>query len=142
MNIQLCQINDKTIEGFTKVIYSEAEKLTNLEPILDNSCEYILANNVLDDFEIGYYQEIINSLIKKLRLNGALVLSGVDINIFSKNITQNLISLEDASNLIRNKKSMNSLSNIINFIESKGIKVVSAKFIGANYEIFCKREIQ
>jgi hypothetical protein len=139
MKIQLYKEGENCIDGYVSILYSQEDKLSNLEKVINNSCEYIIANNVTDFFAKEYFDIILNLLVSKLRIGGTLVITGLDINLLSKNILNGNTSLDDASNAVSQISSVNTMYNLIEKLEFKNLKVDIAKFMNNNYEIFCTR---
>lgn len=136
MKIHIHDEKEQGIEGCKSITY---QKLEDLNLVIDNSCEYILANNIFDQFPADDFDSILKILIQKLRLNGTLVISGTDIKLLSKAIYNELIDNKEASKIIANKKSMDSAINVIEKLENKKLKIITTKILNHNYEIFCAR---
>lgn len=137
MKIHIHDENENCIDGCLSVTYNELDKLNE---IIDNSCEYILANKLFDNLHINNFNPILDLLIRKMRLNGILVISGLDIKLLSKDITNDIINLEDISNIVYSIKSVGTILNMLEAIEKRKLKVITSKIVGNNYEIFCTRE--
>ena len=141
MKIQFIKDNSEIIEGFTSILYND-HQLPNLDHIPNNSCEYILASHTLDDFFIEQHDDIIQQIISKLRANGSLVISGVDINVYAQKILNQSLSLIEASQLLSDKKSMSDIKTISQKLNAHGLKISTAKIMNSIYEIRCERVIK
>ena len=137
MKILIHDEKETCIDGCLSITYSSLEKLND---IIDNSCEYILANNIFDKFLEKDSEAVLNILIQKLRLNGVLIISGADIKIISRAIYNDLMTVKEVSDIISDKKSINHALNVIEKLESKRLKIVTTKIVDYNYEIFCTRQ--
>lgn len=140
MKIQLTKNEQSNIEGFHTLIYKDLSQLNQLSNIVNNSCEYILANTILDDFEITESPKIINMLVSKLRLGGHLVVMGHDIQMIAKSLIDNAISVVEISELIKDKKSISTALNTILMLEQAELKISTIKFNHNLYEIISVRE--
>ena len=141
MKIQLTKSESNIIDGFKTIVYTDPSKINDINTIINNSCEYILANTILDDFEISESQNIVNMLVSKLRIGGSIVILGHDIQMLAKMLISNDIGVGDISDLIKDKKSINTALNIILLLESNGLTVVSFTYNKFLYEITAKREV-
>jgi hypothetical protein len=140
MKIQLTKNGKSNIEGFHTIMYDDPSKINELTGIVNNSCEYILANTILDDFEITESPKIVALLVSKLRLGGSLVLVGHDMQMLAKSLIDNFIGVGEISDLIKDKRSISTALNTIAIAEENGLKISTVKFNNYMYEIVCVRE--
>jgi hypothetical protein len=138
MKIHIHDEKESCIEGCLSITYNSLEKLND---VIDNSCDYIFANNIFDKFLIENFDSVLNLITQKLRLNGTLIVSGADIKLISRAIYNDLMDLTQVSTIISDKKSINSALNVIEKLESKNLKIITTKILGYNYEIFCTRQV-
>ena len=110
MKIHIHDEKEVCIDGCMSVTYNTLEKLNQ---VIDNSCEYILANNLFDHLSIENFNPVLDLLLTKMRLNGVLVVSGIDIKLLAKDIINDIASTEDISNIVYNLKSVNTLLNVL-----------------------------
>lgn len=144
MKIQLLKNQNDVITGFKPILYQPSsgafiDPLMGLSQVSDNECSFIMANEIIDDFEISKVTGLIQVLLSKLRLNGELVIGGTDIRLFCKNVANGLIDESSASELIKTKQSMTSMNAVIKIIESLGLKVTLTQMSGIHYEVTCIR---
>lgn len=142
MKLQLTKDNENTIQGYKTIVYTDPNKISELNGIINNSCEYILANTILDDFEIEQHPNILGVLVSKLRLGGTIVIIGHDFNTISKAFLNHEMSIGEVSNLIKNKKSINTALNVIKSLSQIGLNISSIKYNQYLYEIVALRETQ
>jgi hypothetical protein len=63
MKIHIHDEKESCIDGCLSITYNLLEKLND---IIDNSCDYILANNIFDKFLEKDSEAVLNILIQKL----------------------------------------------------------------------------
>ena len=112
MKIHILKSDQKEIENYKRITVSDDQ--INLSEISDNECSFILANDVLDSFSVENIGSLITSIIKKLRIKGAVVIGGTDIRLFSKNVINGTISGENAAKIIGSLRSMTTLNETQN----------------------------
>jgi hypothetical protein len=139
MKIHLVKTKEAAIKGYTPVLYSPSIKLNNLESLSDNQGEFILASDLLDDFPLQEIPNVIQGLLKKLRLNGTIVVGGTDIRIFCKNLVNSNLNEADASKMIQAKQSMSNTQEVIKLMQQLGLKIQASRIIGTHYEITAVR---
>ena len=140
MKLQLIKKDDSIIQGFETIIYTDPNQVNKINEIINNSCEYIIANTILDDFEIEQSNNIVGVLENKLRINGVLILSGNDSKILCNMLLSNKITVEDFSKVISDVKSISTAIDTMAKLESAGLKISDIKFNKYRYEITCVRE--
>jgi hypothetical protein len=132
------QGSDSFIEGYHKVEYTGGP--LNLNNISDNECEFILASEIMDVCDSDDIEKFLPSLLKKLRLNGILVIGGTDIRLFCKHVVNSLINEKEASNIIKQCKSMTNVNSMREYISQLGLKIKTLQITGTHYEITATRE--
>ena len=137
MKIQILKENQQAIENYTKIIVGHNQ--IDLSSISDNECSFILANDVIDSFSIENIDQLIKGIIKKLRINGSLVIGGTEMRLFCKNVINGSINTSQASNIINLAQSMTTLNDIVNLIKSSGLNIESTQIAGIHYEIKATR---
>lgn len=137
MKIQIARINNEIIQGYKHVLLSD--NYINFADISDNECEEILAYDVLNYFSTNKLQECLVSLVGKLRLGGKLVVGGVDIRLFARFLINNMISEEEGSAVVEQLKSMSTVDQITNILESLGVQIAIVDVSGIHFKITAKR---
>lgn len=135
MKIHLVKSQDSAIKGYTPILYSASIKLNNLESLSDNQGEFILASDLLDEFPLQEIPSVIQGLLKKLRLNGTIVVGGTDVRIFCKNLVNSTLNETDASAMIQAKQSMSNVQEVIKLMQQFGLKIQASRIMGTHYEI-------
>jgi hypothetical protein len=68
-----------------------------------------------------------------------MVVGGTDIRLFSLSVINNLLSEQEANEVINSVNSMPSYIEVTKLIESLGLKVESVKSSGIHFEIVARR---
>lgn len=139
MKIHLVKTKEAAIKGYTPVLYSPSIRLNNLESLSDNQGEFILASDLLDDFPLQEIPNIIQGLLKKLRINGTIVIGGTDIRIFCKSLVNSNLNEADAAKMIQTKQSMSNTQEVIKLMQQLGLKIQASRIMGTHYEITAVR---
>jgi hypothetical protein len=117
--------------------------ITNIVPeqlntIENNSCEEIMLNQTLD--YVIDRQSLLVTCINKLRLNGVLFFSGLDILEVSKQIITGEITIEKTNELLyKNRQSIDNLFRIINILHNLGVSIEEKRLINLEYAIKIKK---
>ena len=137
MKIQILRENQQAIENYTKIIVGDNQ--IDLSSISDNESSFILANDILDSFSVVNIDQLIKSIIKKLRINGSVVIGGTEMRLFCKNVLNGSINTGQASNIISLTQSMSTINDIVDLIKSSGLNIESTLIRGVHYEVKAKR---
>ena len=130
--------NKKQINNYVNM--SIKENNIDLSKIVNNSCEEILLIDSLDSVEYEHINEILMHVCSKLRLNGRLVIVGIDIKSMSRQVMSEEVSIEDYNKVLSQVKSLNSLSRIQQRLPQYGLYVESSVLKGYKYEIVLIRK--
>ena len=137
MKIHILKENQQNIENYKRVTISNNK--IDLSNVSDNECSFILANDVCDSFSIEHISELVQGIIKKLRMKGTVVIGGTDIRLFCKNVINGSISELEASKVTESVQSMTTLNETTNLIRSLGLNIESTQMSGIHYEIKANR---
>jgi hypothetical protein len=137
MKLQILTKTQEAIGGFETL--EVGHNAIDLTKIVDNECEVILASDILDCFTSVAMPQLVDALLTKLRLNGELVVGGTDIRVFSKAVTNGLISTEDASNVVTGVHSMTCCQQTREVLTKAGLEIQSVHIEGLHYELKVKR---
>jgi len=137
MKIHVVKPEQEAIENFEKVVCVDNE--VDVANISDNECELIMANDVIDSFDIPNIEGLLGLLISKLRINGTMVIGGTDLRLLCKSVINDQMSELDASQIISGLRSATSLESLRAAIQSMGLNLVSSQITGVHYELTVKR---
>jgi len=118
------------------------------EFIDDGECEEIRAIDILSKYEAAKVDTIIDSWIAKLRKNGILVISDIDLfevitNVNKGNINineTNLILYGNQSESQTYKKCVLTLHNISEGLKLRGLFILEKSFNGLNFVVKAQRK--
>lgn len=123
--------------------------ITSLGQFIDDGeCEEIRAIDILSKYEANKIDEIIDEWISKLRKNGILVISDIDLFEVILNIEKGKINL-NSTNLIlygnqtepqTYKKCVLSLHNIAEGLKLRGLFILEKSFNGLNFVVKAQRK--
>ena len=125
-------------------------EVTNLDWIADNGeVETIIARNILEYFPIKVVPIILMNWLKKLKVDGTLIVSGLDFEEVSRALILGTIEPPDASKLLYGsqekdweiRKSGLTLHMVIDFLETIKFKVMKKRLEKFYYTVESKREI-
>lgn len=137
MNIQITEKLDKTIEGFLTVpiLYGKVD----LGMVPDNAAQNIVAANALDSIPYNLLTEFLDSVRKKMRFGCKLYLGGVELSSVARDVTSGKLSSQHFNELIFTKRGLYNVKDIIELLESHGLRVEQANIKGNVYEITASR---
>lgn len=132
--------NNTVINNYININLSK--DTLDLSNVIDNSCEEILVTDVLDYIKFDTVNNTIVQIVKKLRNNGTLTITGNDIRSLCRLSLSDSISIEEFNTIIFEVKSLNSFINIRNVLHSCGLRIESEIIKGHKYEVVATRSVQ
>lgn len=157
MKVNLLLDNPKTLNGYLNIdpFLKEAgtsrikSDVFNLDEYIDNAeCEEIRASEILCYVNSNLVDDVISNWIKKIRINGTLVISEIDfVKVYSA-YEEGLIDLTEANILLYGnqekfwdfKKCIFTLDYMNNFLIQKELKIIEKYYEDAfTFTIKAKR---
>ena len=137
MKIHITENVDQIIDGYLMVpiVYGKID----LSSINNNCVTDIIADDTVDSIDCNYIFEFLNILVSKMRINGKLFISGLDLNIISQEIVSGITDYKEYNSQIKNKKAIYPVSEILKALTSLGLNIQTVNIKGNRYEIFCTR---
>ena len=126
------------IAGYKPVVISE-DGFMDLFDISDSECIEIRANGIIDKFKASQLQGNLVSLLKKVRLGGKVVLTGLDCNILSRQLISGKLDELSFSAIVESSNSISSLKTVAQIVQSQGLKIETQKLSGYTYQIVATR---
>lgn len=137
MNIYLTKDDSKKIENFTNIKLQNFQK--DIEQVVNNSCENIVADDIVDFVSYESIPILISSLVQKLRINGKLFITGIELGILCRHTVSEVISDKDFSAAISPRASLSFIDNIINILKQNKLNIETSTIKGVRYEITATR---
>ena len=138
MKIDIVGNPSEAIAGYKPVLISEDGSI-DLFDVSDSECLEVRANGVIDKFKATQFEGSLVALLKKVRLGGKLVLSGLDCNILSRQLISGQLDEKSFGLIVENCNSISSLKTIAKILQSQGLKIQTQKLSGYNYQIVATR---
>ncbi len=113
----------------------------------DSSCEELIADDVLSRFTFGEANPILKNWIKKLKINGSIILRGVDFEEVCRALILEQLGIREAAELLwgtqkdANDVRVSSMSvlDVIAYFEQSGLQVTRKIFDGYYYSVTATR---
>lgn len=138
MKLQIIKKNQEGIGGY-EIVKVDQPNTLELTHIIDNSCEIILASDLVDSFHVSVIPQLCQTLLSKLRLGGELVLGGTDVRFFAKYVSNGLIKPSEACNIVCTAYCMSTSDMIKEELAKLNLKIVSIHMDGLHYEVKAER---
>jgi hypothetical protein len=138
MKLQLIRDESEKIEGYKSVL-STSFMPPNVDDVIDNSCESVSLGDVLDLYDQQTRNNVLVSVLKKLRLNGEIFVSGTEPRALCKMYINNMLSTQSFSANLSITNSALELDQAISLVEQVGLSVETSKINGYKYEIRARR---
>ena len=136
MNIYISK-DDKKIENFQTVKIQNFQE--EMSRVVTNSCENIVADEIVDFLSSNSLSNFIQALSSKLRLNGKLFITGIEIGVLCRHTISEDISSNDFSAATAPRASLSSVNDIVKLLKENGLDIESSTIKGLKYEISATR---
>ena len=117
------------IDGFNTIPVVQGGVM--LGNIPRNGCEFILVKNCLDKIK----DDVLEELAGKMRKEGELSISGMDINSINRKFYTKEIDKKEFMEYILDKYNLYSIDEITERLQKSGLTIVSALLKGSTYDI-------
>ena len=117
MKVHIVKPNQQPIEGYQKIEVGPNQM--DLGQVADNECTFILANEIADSFSVEQIGGMILALVKKLRMNGEIVVGGTDIRLFSKMVLNQQLGEVDACKMVGQNMSMSNADIVTQILRNE-----------------------
>jgi hypothetical protein len=78
-------------------------------------------------------------VISKLRLGGEILVSGIEQKVMAKHILNGYLKESQFNEILTFANSMETLSDTVNLLNSKGLKIKTTNMNGIEYEVSATR---
>ena len=111
----------------------------DIDRFSENECTEILAPNLLDYFGFESLNPVISSIVSKMRKGSTIKIGGVDARMMARGIIEGAIPVYDLNQAIFSRRSITDVNLTKELLISLGLKIISARLVGLNYEIEATR---
>lgn len=137
MNIYITKDDNKKIENFTNIKIQNFQ--TEINEIISNSCESIIADEIIDFLTTESISKFVEALVSKLRLGGKLFITGMELGVLCRYTASETISSKDFSTVIAPRASLSSVDDVINILKQNKLNIETSTIKGLKYEITATR---
>lgn len=138
MKLQIIRDQSEKIEGYKSVLATNFMP-PSVEDVIDNSCELISLSDSLDLYPNETRNNILVSMLKKLRLNGEIFVSGSEPRALCKMYINGVIGTEVFSSVLKDNNSVIEIDQAISILEQLGLSIETSSINGYKYEIRARR---
>lgn len=125
--------------NLTKTPLNSYENSTKekLDSVYDGQCSEIYGPDFLDTLTLNEYKPLISKLCKKLEHGGKLILGGIDLIEFMKNVQNYTINVEDFNLTVYsdNRQGMFTLNDSVENLIELGLKIQKKQINGYHFLI-------
>ena len=133
--------NQKQVPPEYTIIKLTENNIEELHNITNHSCEEIVCEEVFENIPYKHFSEVLQIILIKMRLNGHLLFTGIDLTALVEQYQVNNIDDEYINKLIYSKKCIPSAKSIIDIARELGVNVVSLDKQGFVYKLVLSRLI-
>lgn len=126
-------------EGFNLILIEKEGDQEQIDKVIDSCCTMLVVEGAADVLPYEQSVELITKSIRKIRLNGEIVIRGLSFEHLSSMYKANEINIEDVNKQILNISSFQDYKNIIYNFDRSNFTVESLTFAEATYEIRATR---
>lgn len=130
--------DNRNIENFKTIQLKNFSQ--DIKEVINNSCEDIFADKVIDLLQSEDIPKFIQALVSKLRVSGRIVITGVELGIISRAVINETIDSNTYSKIIAQSNSMSFLKDILSMLTDAGLIIDNATIRSVEYEISAVRK--
>ena len=111
----------------------------------DGEVNELFAHDIVDYLQKRDLEPIIDGWVRKLALNGRITIGGVDIHELSKGTINGVIDIAAINELLyedhrhKQRKSVFSISNMVDLLQKRGLKILHKRLNGFRYVVVAER---
>lgn len=151
MKLHLHFLPDSFLEGFDVSIClsSTSDLIAELDALVcDAEAIEIIVDDVIEYIPMSDLIEVLGKIVKKLRHDGEIIITGVDANAVAQDFASLKLSIEDFNILIHGKQSdrdtckLSTLTQtgVVNFLtQTFGMKILEQRFEDHTFIVKAKR---
>lgn len=135
MRLLITAEKDSSLDGFETLLIEKEESYKNIDQVIDSSCTMIVLEGAADHLPYEQAVELVSKSFRKVRINGSIVVRGVNFGLVSSLYKSNEINIEIVNKELFKYKSAQDYKNIIYILENNNFTVDTTVFDGILYEI-------
>jgi len=137
MKLNITSDPSKAISGYKNIFVVNNDNF-DLSNIVNNCCSEIICN-AINYVPYGATENLLKSIILKLRLGGRLVITGLNFDNICRYYISESMSEKDISDILEHIKSVRSRNRLCSFLKSLGLTIEHSISKGNIYEISATR---
>jgi hypothetical protein len=129
----------KHLNGYENVGFANLEDLNKV--CEDGEAIELIADDILGKIPGPSVQVYLSQWLKKIRLGGKIILTGLDIYDSIRSFNSNLINITDLNVLLygENRRSVLGANDIVTALKLSGFKIIKNNLINLKYLIVAER---
>jgi hypothetical protein len=136
MKIQILTDIKDCIDGYNPVFLDDG--ILNMD-VPDNSVTSILMIGSIETVPYNKLDDLLNSIKKLLRINGNVVINGVDANCISRDLINKVIDVATYNQIIFSKRGIYDSSELSTKLSLLGLIIDKLTLRGSVYELHASR---
>ena len=112
------------------------EECLGIEP---SSCEEIVVNNCLDFIPFDQRPNVLKQIISKLRSNGKIVLSGIDLYQLCGKYRLGSLNIQQINQILGSVASTDNMTRMISMLQSGSLEIERSEISDFQYSVIAKR---
>lgn len=137
MKLNITSDPSKSISGYKNIFVVNNDSF-DLNDIVNNCCSEIVFT-AIDYVPFSETEDLLRTIISKLRLGGKLVITGLNFDNICRNYMSDSISEKDVSEIVEQIKSIRSRNKLYSFIKNLGLTIEHSIAKGNVYELSATR---
>ena len=137
MKLNITSDPSKSISGYKNIFVVNNDSF-DLNDIVNNCCSEIVFT-AIDYLPFASTEDLLRTVIGKLRLGGTLVVTGLNFDNICRNYMSETMSEKEISDTIEQIKSVRSRNKLYAFLRSAGLTIEHSIAKGNVYEISATR---
>lgn len=123
----------------------KAYSLYNLNDICDGECYEIymddyLINSFFIDTLINNLEDVLCSILNKVAINGTVIISGVDIDLFARDLVWGNLSYDTKQSIMEQVKNAITWKEVKRILLDRGFSITRVELNGYEFIIEAKRD--
>jgi len=136
MKIHILKEISDCIDGYNPIFVEN--NTVNLD-VPNNSINSIIMVNTIEEISHRYIDDFIHKIRQLLRINGTLLITGIDVNCLSRDLINGVIDCTVYNEIVYQRKAVYDCKELSEKLNELGIKVDKILLKGSSYELHAVR---